>query len=131
VSTPAPFEKEFDNFSPTQKQEFLGTLINGSPLEHAKLEKMGAMYSLDACSNVEIVFRWIRLGIKARWEPSVAEALKLATVQGRMKFVRPLFKDLYGWEEKRQQTIDTFLAHRGEMMYVCAEMVAKDLHLNP
>jgi len=131
VSTPAPFGKEFDNFSPTQKQEFLGTLINGSPLEHAKLEKMGAMYSLDTCSNVEIVFRWIRLGIKARWEPSLAEALKLATVQGRMKFVRPLFKDLYGWEEKRQQAIDTFLAHRGEMMYVCAEMVAKDLHISP
>jgi len=131
VSTPSPFGNEFENFSPTQKQEFLGTLINGSPLEHAKLEKMGAMYSLDSCSNVEIVFRWIRLGIKARWEPSLAEALKLATVQGRMKFVRPLYRDLYGWEEKRQQTIDTFLAHRGEMMYVCAEMVAKDLHISP
>jgi len=130
VATPAPFGKEFENFSPTQKQEFLGTLINGTPLKHAKLEKMGAMYSLNDCSNVEIVFRWIRLGIKARWEPSVPEALRLATVQGRMKFVRPLFKDLYGWEEKRQQAIDTFQAHRGEMMYVCAEMVAKDLHIS-
>jgi len=131
VATPAPFGKEFDNFSPTQKQEFLGTLINGAPLEHKKLETMEALYSLSNCSNVEIVFRWIRLGIKARWEPSVPEALKLATVQGRMKFVRPLFKDLYGWEDKRQQAIDTFLAHRGEMMYVCAEMVSKDLHINP
>eukprot|EP00092_Neocalanus_flemingeri_P025555 GFUD01027706.1.p1 GENE.GFUD01027706.1~~GFUD01027706.1.p1 ORF type:complete len:609 (+),score=139.71 GFUD01027706.1:320-2146(+) len=131
ISTPAPFDKEFESFSATQKQEFLGTLLNDSPLDHTKLEKMGAMYSLDSCSNVEIVFRWIRLGIKARWEPSLAEALKLATVQGRMKFVRPLFKDLYGWEEKRQQAIDTFKAHRGEMMYVCAEMVAKDLHITP
>jgi len=131
VATPAPFGDEFDKFSPTQKQEFLGTLINGAPLDHAKLDKMEALYSLSNCSNVEIVFRWIRLGIKARWEPSVPEALRLATVQGRMKFVRPLFKDLYGWEEKRQQAIDTFLAHRGEMMYVCAEMVAKDLHINP
>jgi len=130
TNSPAPFEKEFENFSPSQKQEFLGTLLNGASLDHSKLEKMAAMYLLDSCSNVEIVFRWIRLGIKARWEPSVAEALKLATVQGRMKFVRPLFKDLYGWEEKRQQAIDTFLAHRGEMMYVCAEMVAKDLHIS-
>jgi len=126
-----PFKDEFQNFSPDQKQEFLGTLLNGAPLDHLKLEKMAAMYSLDSCSNVEVVFRWIRLGIKARWEPSVAKALKLATVQGRMKFVRPLFKDLYGWEEKRQEAIDTFLAHRGEMMYVCAEMVAKDLHIMP
>ena len=32
--------------------------------------------------------------------------------QGRMKFVRPLYRDLYVWEEKRQQAIDTFKAHR-------------------
>ena len=32
--------------------------------------------------------------------------------QGRMKFVRPLYRDLYAWEEKRQQAIDTFKAHR-------------------
>ena len=131
ITTPAPFGKEFDNFSPTQKQEFLGTLVTGAPLEHKKLETMEVLYSLSNCSNLEIVFRWIRLGIKARWEPSVPEALKLVTVQGRMKFVLPLFKDLYGWEEKRQQAIDTFLAHRGEMMYVLAEKVAKDLHINP
>ena len=29
-----------------------------------------------------------------------------------MKFVRPLYRDLYAWEEKRQQAIDTFKAHR-------------------
>jgi len=127
--SPAPFGAEFESFSATQKQEFLGTLLNGSPLEHSKLELMEKMYSLTNCSNVEIVFRWIRLGIKGRWDPSVPEALKLATIQGRMKFVRPLYRDLYAWEDKRQQAINTFQAHRGEMMYVCAEMVAKDLHL--
>ena len=47
-----------------------------------------------------------------------------------MKFVRPLYRDLYGWEEKRQQTIDHYLAHKDEMMYVTAEMVARDLHLS-
>ena len=29
-----------------------------------------------------------------------------------MKFVRPLYRDLYAWEEKRQLAIDTFKAHR-------------------
>merc|ERR1712176_443620 len=109
-----------------QTQEFLGTLINADPLDIAKVEKMSELYGLGKSPNVEILFRWIRLGIKARWEPSVAEALKLATVQGRMKFVRPLYRDLYAWEEKRQLAIDTFLAHRDEMMYVFAEIVAKD-----
>ena len=27
-----------------------------------------------------------------RWEPAVARALRLATTQGRMKFVRPLYR---------------------------------------
>ena len=70
-----------------------------------------------------------------------------------MKFVRPLYRDLYGWEEKRQQAIDTFKAHRlllsvdkivvvvvvvvfnlvllrKQYMQMAADMVAKDLHLD-
>ena len=94
-----------------------------------KIETMSELYSLDKSSNVEIIFRWIRLGLKARWEPSVQEALKLVNSQGRMKFVRPLYRDLYGWEEQRQTAVANFLAHRGEMMYVTADMVAKDLHV--
>ena len=73
--------------------------------------------------------------------------------QGRMKFVRPLYRDLYAWEEKRQQAIDTFKAHRlllsvdkvvvvvvvvvfnlvllrKQYMQMAADMVAKDLHLD-
>ena len=59
----------------------------------------------------------------------MSAALELATVQGRMKFVRPLYRDLYSWEVARQRAVDTFLAHRDQMMYVTAEMVAKDLHI--
>merc|ERR1711874_623381 len=98
-------------------------------LSHPKLEAMAKMGKMDNCSNVEVEFKWIRLGLAAKWEKAVEPALRLATIQGRMKFVRPLYRDLYAWEEKRQQAIDTFLAHRDEMMYVTAEMVAKDLHI--
>ena len=68
--------------------------------------------------------------------------------QGRMKFVRPLYRDLYAWEDKRQQAIDTFKAHRllfsvdkvvvvfnlvllrKQYMQMAADMVAKDLHID-
>jgi leukotriene-A4 hydrolase len=128
-ATPAAFKHDFAAFSAGQKSEFLWTLLKGAVMPHAKLEAMAAMYALDSCSNVETEFKWIRLGLAARWEAAVAPALRLATVQGRMKFVRPLYRDLYGWEEKRQQAIDTFLAHRDQYMGMCADMVAKDLHL--
>ena len=128
-ATPADFGDSFDKFSPDQKQEFLGTLINSDPLPITKLEKMSELYKLDQSPNVEILFRWIRVGLKAKWDPILSEAIKLVNVQGRMKFVRPLYRDMYAWEEKRQVAVDNFLAHRDEMMHVCADMVAKDLHL--
>ena len=128
-STPASFGDEFDKLSPDQVQEFLGTLINSDPLPIVKIKKMSELYKMDNSSNVEIIFRWVRLCLKARWEPSVTEALKLVNKQGRMKFVRPLYRDLYSWEEKRQVAVDNFLAHRDEMMYVTSDMVGKDLHI--
>ena len=128
-STPAPFSDELKELSSNQIKEFLGSLINSEPLPIVKMEAMSKLYSLGKSSNVEIIFRWIRLGLKARWEPSVQEALRLVNMQGRMKFVRPLYRDLYGWEEQRQTAVENFMAHRGEMMYVTADMVAKDLHV--
>ena len=69
-----------------------------------KLEKLKELYQFSQSSNVEIVYRWILLGIKSRWEGVVDAALKLVTVVGRMKFVVPIYRDLYEWEEMRQRT---------------------------
>lgn len=57
-------------------------------------------------------------------------ALNFVTEQGRMKYVRPIYRDLYAWEAVRQKAIDTFLANKDKMMYVSAHTVAKDLHLD-
>lgn len=71
----------------------------------------------------------MRLCIKSRWESKVSDALTFATEQGRMKYVRPIFRDMYEWKEMRQRAIDTYLSKKNKMMYVTAHMVAKDLHL--
>ena len=128
-ATPAAFAQDFNAFSAKQQAEFLWTLLKAAPMDHAKLAAMAELYQLDKCSNVETEFKWVRLGLASRWEAAVGPALALATLQGRMKFVRPLYRDLYDWPEKRQEAIDTFLAHRGQYMGMCADMVAKDLHL--
>merc|ERR1711953_1288552 len=128
VTTPGNFKQDYNAFSSNQKSEFLLTLIKDG-LSQEKLEAMAKMYKMEDCSNVEVEFKWIRLGLAAKWDKAVQPALRLATVQGRMKFVRPLYRDLYAWEKKRQQAIDTFKAHRSQYMAMCADMVAKDLHL--
>ena len=125
------FQEDFPKFSAKQKVEFFLTLMNGPAMPHAKLEAMAAIYQLNSCSNVEVEFNWIRLGLAARWEAAVAPALRLVTVQGRMKFVRKLYLDLYAWKKKRQEAVDTFLAHRDQYMHMVADRVAKDLHITP
>ena len=125
-----PFDgSELAGFSANQQVELLATLLAGDPVAGAKLDRMEALYKFGECPNVEIKFRWLRLGIRARWERAVGPALELATSQGRMKFVRPLFRDLYAWEEVRQRAVDAYLENRDRMMHVCAEMVGKDLHV--
>ena len=56
-------------------------------------------------------------------------ALNLVTEVGRTKFLEPLYKDLYEWEEKRQLALDTFRDTRDQLMTVTSEAVAKVLHI--
>lgn len=94
-----------------------------------KLEGLSQHYKFGETQNSEILFKWLRLGLKARWSPIIQPALKFVTDQGRMKFTRPVYKDLYAWEESRPLAIQNFQAHRAFMHQTTAGLVAKDLHL--
>ena len=51
------------------------------------------------------------------------------TEVGRTKFLEPLYKDLYEWEEKRQLALDTFRDTKNHLMTNTAEIVEKALHI--
>lgn len=67
----------------------------------------------------------------------------MVTEQGRMKFTRPLYRDLGGWEKgkklkytsnklnriARPRAIETFTKNRPSMHSTTASLVAKDLGL--
>uniref|UniRef100_T1JM78 Leukotriene A(4) hydrolase n=1 Tax=Strigamia maritima TaxID=126957 RepID=T1JM78_STRMM len=107
---------------------FLSQLLEcGQTLSIEAFEALTTSYSLLESRNSEIKFRWIRLGIRSRWSEIVPHALKFVSEQGRMKFVRPVFRDLYGWLEMRQRAVDKYQEIKNEMMHVTAAMVAKDL----
>ena len=46
-----------------------------------------------------------------------------------MKFTRPLYRDLNGWDEARPLAIATFEKNRASMHNTTASLVAKDLGL--
>ncbi|PVD24845.1 hypothetical protein C0Q70_15331 [Pomacea canaliculata] len=122
---------DFEQFSSLQKRIFISLLLEAkSPLTVPKLKQMESLYHLSKIKNSEIRFRWLRLCVKGQWEEAIPSALEFVTEQGRMKFVRPLYRDLYEWEASRQRAINNFLEHEREMHNTTAKLVAKDLHLS-
>ena len=115
-----------------QRVEFLAEILL-APAENvtvAKVEKMERVYGLNSVRNSEIRFRWLRIGLKARWVDAIPRAIAMATEQGRMNFTRPLFRDLYAWEEARSSAIMAFEANRPNMHSTTASLVAKDMNIN-
>ena len=49
--------------------------------------------------------------------------------QGRMKFVRPLYRDLFGWEAQRKVATDTFTERESNYHPICSKMLKQDLKL--
>ncbi|KAG9339983.1 hypothetical protein JZ751_022299 [Albula glossodonta] len=107
--------------------EFLALLLHEEPIPLSHVKRMQEVYNLNAINNSEIRFRWLRICVRAKWEDAVPLAFKMATGQGRLKFTRPLFRELYNFDKYRDEAVETFLKHRGAMHPVTASLVAKDL----
>ena len=60
------------------------------PLDKRLTQKMGEAYGLAASRNVEVVARYLKLGLMARDERVYGQTVELLGRTGRMKFVRPL-----------------------------------------
>lgn len=106
---------------------WLCNLLFQAPLPVSHVKRMQQVYDFNAINNSEIRFRWLRLCIKSKWEEAIPLALKMATDQGRMKFTRPLFRDLYSFDKCRDLAVKTFLEHRASMHPVTSMLVGKDL----
>ncbi|CAM4497609.1 unnamed protein product [Lepidochelys kempii] len=118
---------DIKDLSSHQLIEFLALLLLDAPLPLSHVKQMQEVYNFNAVNNSEIRFRWLRVCIQAKWEEAIPLALKMATEQGRMKFTRPLFRDLYNFEKSRDQVVSSFMQHRARMHPVAAMLVAKDL----
>ncbi|XP_028167560.1 leukotriene A-4 hydrolase isoform X1 [Ostrinia furnacalis] len=118
------------SFTPHQMINLLQELIDRPALPLEKLRTLGTEYRVSSSKNSEIVYRWLRLCIRSRDEDRITDAFDFVNHQGRMKYVRPIYRDLYAWEEVRPRAIDNFLKNEPYMMHVSAYTVRKDLHLD-
>merc|ERR1719408_147427 len=116
---------DIEGWSTTKLIVFLDALL-------ADNEDGGGNISADACAkmaesygfltaNCELNFRFLRLALGARWEGARAAAVDLATRQGRMKFTRPIYRSLKGYDAALAR--DTFTKHRSSYHPICGKMV--------
>lgn len=120
----------FHNLTTNQVIQVLQDIFELEPQPLDKVKATDQLFNLGSTKNAEIKFRWLRISLKAHWEEKIEETLQWLNTVGRMKYVRPLYRDLYNWEEARPKAIDNFQKNWKNMMYVTAYTAAKELHLN-
>jgi leukotriene-A4 hydrolase len=71
---------------------FLRTLPDTIPA--ARLANLDNTFRLSSSGNSEVLFAWLRVAIRNRYDPSFPALEKFLMSQGRRKFVAPLYEDL-------------------------------------
>jgi leukotriene-A4 hydrolase len=92
-----PAKTDTIGWSSQQLCLFLDSLLElsiKSPLPVAALEKMADLYGFSKSKNAEICLRWQQLGLKAGASWIIPQVVEFITSNGRMKFVRPLYRAL-------------------------------------
>ena len=114
------------------KQEHKQTIAVGgasSPLRDIVLA-LDAVYHFTNSRNAEIRFAWLSLVVAGQVSELYPAVLQFITEQGRMKYIRPLYRQLYeAGGQGRQLAVDTFSQHRGQYHAIAQKMVSKELKL--
>eukprot|EP01052_Picozoa_sp_SAG31_P020550 SAG31_NODE_1550_length_7909_cov_4.107554_2_plen_293_part_00 len=131
-STATDAELDIGNYHSEQVVVLLDTILIAKPqgLEHAVLDKMQSLYSLSSQKNSEIRFRWQLLGVTSRWQSIYPHTVDFLAAQGRMKFVRPLYRALFrGDAAAKELALATFTRLKPTYHNITAKMVGRDLEL--
>ena len=136
-------------WSSLQRQVFLDKLLDEvraardggagrAPLGDAELQRLASLYAFGSAAgdqrgavNCEEAFRFYRLCLAQSGGGTsfLREILSFLKSNGRMKYVRPLFRDLCQSEEGRAAALPAFQAWRANYHPIAQHMLALDLGL--
>ena len=121
-----PKPEDIKGWSANQIVVFLDRVQDFSPsLSTRKSQAMAAAYGFVKSGNVEVKARYFQIGLKAKDESLYKSSAELLGKVGRMKFVRPLFKELNIAD--RALALETFEKNRDFYHPICRGLVEKDL----
>ena len=75
-----------------ERRDFLGSLRKHEPPE--RLAALDKGLGLSDSSNSEVLFAWLRIVARSCYEPAFPALESFLTRQGRLKYLRPLYRAL-------------------------------------
>jgi leukotriene-A4 hydrolase len=130
---PPPAKDEMKSWSSLQIVCFLDALqveTSSNPLQVSTLGAMNGLYHFADSKNSEILFRYCQLAIASEDSSILPIAIRFITSQGRMKFVRPLYKSLYRSDFGKDLAVKTFLNNQDFYHPIATKMIAADLQVD-
>jgi hypothetical protein len=102
---PAP-AVDASKWSTLEWLHFLRALPDSIP--EARLAELDRTFKLSANGNSEVLFAWLRIAIRNRYQPAFPSLERFLTSQGRRKFVAPLYADLAKTDWGRAMAIEIY-----------------------
>jgi len=118
---------EYTRLSPEQKVVFLTHLGSGTPLPSETISQMDSLYSVTQETNNEIKFRWQMTALLADYQPILEHVVQFLGSQGRMKYIRPLYRTLAS--KHRNLAVETFLKNKKFYHPIATKQLTSDLQL--
>jgi leukotriene-A4 hydrolase len=125
-----PEENDMPSWSSLQITCFLDDLavkIGDTPLNLSTIKAMNDLYKFSDSRNSEVLYRYCELAIKAEDESVIPVTVRFITTQGRMKFVRPLYRALFKSKMGKVLAVDTFLRNKDFYHPIGVKLIAADL----
>jgi leukotriene-A4 hydrolase len=121
-----PKKEDIDSWVANQSVVFLERIEDfAASFSPADIHLLGSVYSYTTTQNIEVLSRYLGIGLKAKAEETYKPAAELLGKIGRMKFVRPLYRALE--EADRALAVETYEKNKDFYHPICREMVRKDL----
>ncbi len=89
----APDVALWNGFTTDERLRFLNRLPR--KLATPRLDTLASTFALGSSTNNEVLFAWLDLATRNRYDPAVPALTAFLNSVGRGKFVRPLYKTLY------------------------------------
>ncbi|KAJ5140596.1 hypothetical protein N7448_004004 [Penicillium atrosanguineum] len=121
-----PQASDLEGLTANQIVVFLEQVLRWEqPLRPELSKLMGEVYGLAKSDNIEVSNLYFQVGMKAGDESVIEPTTELLGRIGRMKFVRPLFRNLQ--KINRPVALETFEKYKDFYHPICRGMVEKDL----